>query len=163
MIFLFYNFSQTKKPKPINPIPTNPMTKHSPKLDQAQNEKTIKKKGAKYIPLVCVCVCFLVCMRNQCGYMVQEEESKATNINFLPRELLNEIERLMFMWASFFLLFLAVINFLAPNGMIGYSTRFRNVKLEILIWHIKKRTKSCHYSLLNKIKCVFFITWTFEF
>lgn len=60
------------------------------------------------------------------------------------------------MWASFFLLFLAVINFLAPNGMIGYSTRFRNVKLEILIWHIKKRTKSCHYSLLNKIKCVFY-------
>lgn len=77
--------------------------------------------------------------------------------------MLNEIERLMFMWASFFLLFLAVINFLAPDGMIGYSTRFRNVKLEILICHIKKRTKNCHYSLLNKIKCVFFYDMDFEF
>ena len=49
------------------------MTKQSPKLNQAQNEKTIKKKGGgEYIPLVCVC--FLVCMRNQYGYMVQEEE-----------------------------------------------------------------------------------------
>lgn len=32
------------------------MTKHSPKLDQAQNEKTIKKKKGK-IYSICVCVC----------------------------------------------------------------------------------------------------------
>ena len=27
-------------------------------------------------------------------------------------------------------------------------------EVEILIWHIKKKTENCHYSLLNKIKCV---------
>lgn len=38
------------------------MTKHSPKLDQAQNEKTIIKKKGQNIFHLCVCVCVFLGM-----------------------------------------------------------------------------------------------------